>query len=146
MNTPHVVTPWAAIVVGGLTYAAFSTSTFKAQAQQSAADTNVNTSLKAKVEKLEKQVRDLERKIAQLQRQSGVQPSPAVPQRAVPQRGTNKPLRRRQSGVQLLPPLSQRDRNGVPRNWKPFVFNGGTYYLIPVDKGKQPVAGSVQQP
>jgi hypothetical protein len=139
MNTPPVVTPLAVIAVSGLTWAALLTSTLKAQAQQNAAGTDVSTSLRAKVERLEKQVQSLKGQVAQLQRRSAtgssspaVKVSPSAPQRAAPQRGTSRVQPKRRRVVRPSSAISQRGTNGDLRSPRSFVFNGITVYIIPL--------------
>jgi hypothetical protein len=42
----------------------------------------------------------------------------------------------------LTTPAAPQGNAKVPPNWKPFEFNGATYYMIPLEKGAATTQGS----
>lgn len=81
-------------------------------------------SLKAKVERLERKIDDLQKEIEQLRLQrplSIISPNPSA-----------------------TPPLlvNPAPKTEIPPSWTPHVFNGQTYYLVPLGQEAQAVANA----
>ena len=116
MSKFRVVTPLAVVALGGLAYVAVSTSTSTAQAQLNLQGTD----LKAKVERLEQQVGDLQKQVEQLKRRS-------VPLYTQPLTSPHGPM---------MVPAPQGEGDKTPPDWKSFHFQGRTYYMVPVKPSK----------
>jgi hypothetical protein len=108
----RVVAPLAVVGFGGLIYAAIAASMSTAQAQQNQPGNDLN----AKVERLEQQVKSLQKEIEQLKRHSVT-------------------LSLTPSSPFYSPEAGKGSTNTVPPEWKVFPSNGQNYYMIPVDKG-----------
>ena len=107
MKKARVFIPLTVLAIGGLMYLVVPTSTSNAQAQQNEQE----TSLRAKIERLERQVEDLQKKVEHLERR------PASPPLYAPRVPPGQP-------------------NRAPSDWRPFPYQGQTYYWVPVEKNQ----------